>query len=326
MVQSILAKPLPLACHDFEDQKSQAFNNITDPQDEDLIEHYIKEVYQSWEESPEGRSTPDSSASPLDPFTELATAIDGIQGIDNTSVIPKNVTPTFTNTMRSFQLVAENGKIAENPVFEPIEGDNEDDLESIFDLFLVEEQGKLDPSKNQEITNESQVHVVKPQPDPREVEKHLREIKPNHGRWSQEEHCRFLQGIEQYGRQWRPISLVVRTRTPIQVRTHAQKHFLNDPELEKKSKSPELRPLKRQRVDGCQGISYNGNFGTASNFLNKGRWSEYEHELFLKGIQAHGKDWFKIAGVVQSRTVLQIRSHAQKYFKKIEQSGKNASI
>nr|AOT28205.1 MYB protein [Phyllostachys edulis] len=45
--------------------------------------------------------------------------------------------------------------------------------------------------------------------------------------WSEEEHRRFLEGLEKYGRgDWRNISrFAVRSRTPTQVASHAQKYF-----------------------------------------------------------------------------------------------------
>lgn len=43
------------------------------------------------------------------------------------------------------------------------------------------------------------------------------------GRWTNEEHDRFLQGMSQFGRRWTKIAEVVGTRTTIQVRSHAQK-------------------------------------------------------------------------------------------------------
>lgn len=57
----------------------------------------------------------------------------------------------------------------------------------------------------------------------------------------------------------------------------------------------------------------------------KGRWTQEEHQLFVKGmlfwnlgIEEFGKNWKKIGQIVPTRTGAQIRSHAQKYFKKLE--------
>jgi len=50
---------------------------------------------------------------------------------------------------------------------------------------------------------------------------------------------------------------------------------------------------------------------------NTGRWTAEEHRLFLQGLEVHGKGWKKIASLIQSRTVVQIRTHAQKYFQKL---------
>jgi SHAQKYF class myb-like DNA-binding protein len=39
--------------------------------------------------------------------------------------------------------------------------------------------------------------------------------------------------------------------------------------------------------------------------------------LFLQGLDLHGKEWKKISKMVKSRSLVQIRSHAQKYFQKL---------
>lgn len=53
---------------------------------------------------------------------------------------------------------------------------------------------------------------------------------------------------------------------------------------------------------------------------NTGRWTAEEHRLFLRGLELHGKGWKKIATLIQSRTVVQIRTHAQKYFQKLSKA------
>ena len=60
------------------------------------------------------------------------------------------------------------------------------------------------------------------------------------------------------------------------------------------------------------------NTGYSSTKEISGTWSEYEHKLFLQGLEQHGRKWKKIAAVVGTRTRGQIQSHAQKYFAKLE--------
>ena len=56
---------------------------------------------------------------------------------------------------------------------------------------------------------------------------------------------------------------------------------------------------------------------------NTGRWTAEEHRLFLQGLEQHGKGWKKIASLIKSRTVVQIRPHAQKYFQKLAKARQN---
>ena len=48
-----------------------------------------------------------------------------------------------------------------------------------------------------------------------------------------------------------------------------------------------------------------------------GRWSADEHGLFLRGLEMYGKDYKKIAALVKSRNVTQVKTHAQKHFQKL---------
>lgn len=42
--------------------------------------------------------------------------------------------------------------------------------------------------------------------------------------------------------------------------------------------------------------------------------------MFVKGLEMYGKGWKKIAGLIKTRTVVQIRTHAQKYFLKLSKA------
>ncbi|KAL1193885.1 Protein REVEILLE 8 [Cardamine amara subsp. amara] len=55
-------------------------------------------------------------------------------------------------------------------------------------------------------------------------------------------------------------------------------------------------------------------------------WSEEEHDKFLEALQLFDRDWKKIEDFVGSKTVIQIRSHAQKYFLKVQKNGTLAHV
>jgi len=53
---------------------------------------------------------------------------------------------------------------------------------------------------------------------------------------------------------------------------------------------------------------------------NVGRWTKQEHATFVAALQEYGKSWKKIAEQVKTRTVIQTRTHAQKYYQKLEKT------
>ena len=57
-----------------------------------------------------------------------------------------------------------------------------------------------------------------------------------------------------------------------------------------------------------------------------GRWTKEEHEAFLAGLQQYGKEWKKVAAKVRTRTVVQTRTHAQKYFQKVQKGSTGEDI
>ena len=73
----------------------------------------------------------------------------------------------------------------------------------------------------------------------------------NSGRWSKEEHHKFLKGLIQYGNDWKMVQKIIKTRTSSQSRSHAQKFFLKLRNL--------IRNKKIYDWDNLYDIIYNKN-------------------------------------------------------------------
>jgi len=84
---------------------------------------------------------------------------------------------------------------------------------------------------------------------------------------------------------------------------------------------PTTTTSRKSKKKKSQSATGSGEPGAAGE--NTGRWTAEEHRLFLQGLEQHGKGWKKIASLIKSRTVVQIRTHAQKYFQKLAKARQN---
>ena len=63
---------------------------------------------------------------------------------------------------------------------------------------------------------------------------------------------------------------------------------------------------------------YNKKKTPESDDMNEGRWTKEEHDKFLDGIVQYGINWKKVKSLIATRTAIQVRSHAQKYYRKLK--------
>ena len=55
-----------------------------------------------------------------------------------------------------------------------------------------------------------------------------------------------------------------------------------------------------------------------NNRSSAGRWTQVEHTRFTEALKMFGKNWKKVEDYVGTRTGAQVRSHAQKFFLKVQ--------
>jgi SHAQKYF class myb-like DNA-binding protein len=70
----------------------------------------------------------------------------------------------------------------------------------------------------------------------------IESVKIKNGRWTKDEHFRFLEALKLYGKEWKRVQEHVCTRTSTQARSHAQK-FFNKLEKRKQSLTDFLETL-----------------------------------------------------------------------------------
>ena len=93
------------------------------------------------------------------------------------------------------------------------------------------------------------------------MEKNLeKEGKSFQGRWTKDEHRRFLEGLKLYGKTWKKVQEYVRTRTAAQIRSHAQKYFIKSNIKPSEKNSPSPKELSEELI--AEGTSSANSFNT----------------------------------------------------------------
>lgn len=119
--------------------------------------------------------------------------------------------------------------------------------------------------------------------------------KMKRGVWKEDEHFRFLEALEKYGRDaWEDISKHIGSRSARQSMLHYEE-VCNTDNFDKYLKDDE----------GSDNSSPNQN----DKGLNVGRWSEEEHARFTEAVRSFGYDWKAIAESVGTRDVKQCINH-----------------
>jgi SHAQKYF class myb-like DNA-binding protein len=65
---------------------------------------------------------------------------------------------------------------------------------------------------------------------------------------------------------------------------------------------------------------------TKKPHIAEGKWTRAEHDRFLRGMELYGRNWSMVQKKVKTRTITQIRSHAQKVFQNMSKEDIDALI
>lgn len=92
----------------------------------------------------------------------------------------------------------------------------------------------------------------------------------------------------------------------------------NDKNKISSSSSPTSNKRKRSSSTASSTCTSSSSPSVLKPGQTSGRWTQEEHQAFLEGLKDCGREWKKVSLRIPTRTSAQIRSHAQKYFSKLQ--------
>jgi len=76
--------------------------------------------------------------------------------------------------------------------------------------------------------------------------------------------------------------------------------------------------IKKVRHSNVYKHKYNKN-ENLTKIQKKGRWTLKEHIIFLQSLEKYGKNCLKISEIIPTRVYSQMRSYAQKFYRKLKE-------
>ena len=146
----------------------------------------------------------------------------------NIDSIEKNSNPSYNDSFNQKQPKT-NQRLNNNHIFFTISShnSNEDNQKQSCENFSPIVKNLKNIEENDLIENIGLNNSLKENTNSNNENSESNNINEYHtGRWSKEEHEKFIEGILEYGNEWKRVQKVIKTRSSTQARSHAQKYFL----------------------------------------------------------------------------------------------------
>ena len=93
---------------------------------------------------------------------------------------------------------------------------------------------------------------------------------------------------------------------------------IDNESISNSNKNSNIKFLSNKRINLFKVETFEEYYSDEDQTPNSGRWTLKEHILFLQALDKYGVKWKKFKKMIKTRTASQIRSHCQKFFKKLK--------